>query len=155
MILVLCLCSSCAATLKSRFHKQRLDVAYTNLDSLCRLVAIKDIHKEIIKLEDNSRIRLTKYSPPDSVGNQSIDYVVEIEAAVSQETTSELLKNEVQEEKITHHETTVDNSTIDTQEEYDQPPAVQGFRQIKGILGLIFGIALMMLIAYVIYKFKI
>ena len=135
-------------------HKQQLNIARNALDSLNKLVTIKDIHKEIKRLDDNSRIRVTKYSPPDSVGNQSIDYVVEIETDVTQETTSELAKNEVQNVDVTHHEATVDNSTIDTQEEYDQPAAVQGFRQIKGIIGLIFGIALMLFITYVIHKFK-
>ncbi len=135
-------------------HKQQLNIARNALDSLNKLVTIKDIHKEIKRLDDNSRIRVTKYSPPDSVGNQSIDYVVEIETDVTQETTYELAKNEVQNVDVTHHEATVDNSTIDTQEEYDPPAAVQGFRQIKGIIGLIFGIALMLFITYVIHKFK-
>ena len=38
-------------------HKQQLNIARNALDSLNKLVTIKDIHKEIKRLDDNSRLQ--------------------------------------------------------------------------------------------------
>ena len=138
---------SCGTSLKMQTSKQQLDITYQILDSLNKAVAIKDLYKDIQKIEDNSIIKVTKYFPPDTLGNQAIDYVMEIQKDVEQHTTSQLQKDEVQIEHSIHVEESTNNSIIDTKEKYEAPPAVQGIKHIKGIVAFI-------LIAYILYKFK-
>ncbi|MBE6224106.1 MAG: hypothetical protein E7122_02590 [Bacteroidales bacterium] len=147
LLIILLLCSSCAATLKTQAQRQQLDIAMTALDSLNTVITIKDLQKEIQKIEDNSRIKVTKYSPPDSSGNQAIDYIMEIERDTRQENTVELKKDEIQEQQQIHQEVSTDSSIIATTDKYEEPPAIRGIKHIKGIIALI-------LIAYIIYKFK-
>lgn len=146
-IIVLVLCSSCAATLKTQVHKKRLDVATTILDSLNRVVVIKDLQKDIRKIEDNSRIKVTKYTPPDSSGHQSIDFIMEIEKDTRQENTFELKKDEQQTHQLIHQEEIVDNTVITTTEKYEEPPAVQWLKHLKIIIFLT-------IVGYLVYKFK-
>lgn len=139
--------SSCGTSLKMQKSKKQLDIAYQVLDSINKTIAIKDLYKDIRKIEDNSIIKVTKYSPPDTSGHQAIEYVMEIQKDIEQHTTTQLQKDEVQTEHSIHVEESTDNSIIDTTEKYEVPPAVQGIKHIKGIVALI-------LIAYILYKFK-
>lgn len=141
------MCSGCAATLKNQTQRYRLDVAQTILDSVNNVVVINDIKKEIRKIEDNSRIKVTKYTSPDSSGQQAIDFIMEIEKDTRQENTSELKKDEQQTHLITHQEEVVDNSVIATTEKYEEPPAVQWLKHFKIIIFLTF-------VGYLVYKFK-
>ena len=144
---MLVLCCSCGTTLKTRKENKRLDIAYKCLDSLNRMVTIKDISKNIKRIEDNSRIKITKYTPADSAGNQAVDYVVEIEKDIQGENSTEIKKDEVQIEHSAHKEENIDNSVVEVKEKYEEPPAIKGIKHIKGIIALI-------LIAYLVYKFK-
>lgn len=144
---MLVLCCSCGTTLKTRKVNKHLDISYKCLDSLNRTMTIKDITKDIKSIEDNSRIKITKYSPADSAGKQAVDYVVEIEKDVQGHTSREIKKDEVQVEHSAHKEENIDNSVVEIKEEYEEPPAIKGIKHIKGIIALI-------LIAYLVYKFK-
>jgi hypothetical protein len=154
VLLLLTIGSSCSPALKLREQKLQLDIAYDKLDSLNKQVVIKDIYNKVRKLDDNSKVRITKYTPPDSTGKQLVDYVVEVDRDISEETSSEIQKNEYQDLMEIHKDKSADNTIAGTQEEYDEPATVKGFRQLKGIIGLIFGIVLILLIVYVIYRYR-
>lgn len=141
------LCSSCGVTLKSKVQRAQYDIAMKRLDSLNTIVAMKDIYKNIVKIEDNSRITITKYQDPDSSGQQAIDYVVEVAKDVKTVDSLQVDKEDVIVHQETHTEELVDNSVVDTEEKYESPPAVRWVKHFKGIIALL-------LIGYIIYKFK-
>ena len=147
LVVMVILLSSCGTSLKMHRAKKQLDVTYQVLDSINKDIAIKDLYRGIQKIEDNSIIKVTKYSLPDTLGHQAVDYVMEIQKDIEHHTTTHLQKDEVQIEHSIYVEESTDNSIIDTKEKYEAPPTVQALKHIKGIVALI-------LIAYILYKFK-
>lgn len=141
------LCCSCGTTIKYRAEKKNMDLAHATLDSLIHKAALQELQKGVQTIQDNSRIKVVKYTPPDSTGKQSVEYMVEITNDIKEEVKTDITKNATAETEVVQQSELEDNSIIEVKEEQDDPPLVAGVRHIMGIIA-------MLLIAYIIYKFK-
>ena len=108
---------------------------------------MKGLQQGVKTISDNSRIVITKYAAPDSSGKQAIDYTVEIDKAVKEESNSTSLQEQTVQTDSTHTENVADNSTIHTEEVMEDPPAVNALKHIKGIIALL-------LFAYLAYTLR-
>ena len=150
MIVITAALISCGCSMQKKLIRQQeqLDIAYNTLDSLNKKLALKAATQEIKQLQDQSRILITKYTKPDTAGNQAVDYTVEIkkEVEASSRTENEIVLNEASSAII---ETNIeDNSQLQSTEEFDAPPAVAALSKIKAIIAMV----LIGYIAYIIRK---
>lgn len=149
MIVITAALISCGCSMQKKLIRQQkqLDIAYNTLDSLNKELALKAVTQEIKQLQDQSRIFITKYTKPDTAGNQAVDYTVEIkkEIQTTSHTEKETILNEVSSEIVkTNIE---DNSQLQSTEEFDEPPAVAALSKIKAIIAMV-------LIGYIAYMIR-
>lgn len=142
---ILC-CTSCG-TVKKVHSRKQLDIQHNVLDSLNKELTMHTIAKNIKTIEDSTRIVITKYTPPDSSGKQSIDYTVQVQKAVKKKEENDT-STESEEIVISEHkEEYIDKSDIKVKEETDYPPFVKALEHIKIIIVLI-------VIAYLVYIYR-
>lgn len=149
MIVITVALISCGCSMQKKLIRQQeqLDIAYNTLDSLNKKLALKAATQEIKQLQDQSRIFITKYTQPDTAGNQAVDYTVEIkkEIQTTSHTEKEAVLNEVSSEIV---KTNIkDNSQLQSTEEFDEPPAVEALSKIKAIIAMV-------LIGYIAYMIR-
>lgn len=147
ILILLIICSSCGTTLKHRVETKQLDIHYQAMDSISHTAIMKGLQQGVKSISDNSRIVITKYAAPDSSGKQAIDYTVEIDKAVKEESNSIAFQEQTVLTDSIHTANVADNSTIHTEEVMEDPPAVNGLKHIKGIIAL-------MLFAYLAYTLR-